>query len=704
MFDISTLLVLIPALPLAACLATAVLGRRVLRQRSHVPIVTALAMAALASAVLLLQVHRESRLAAESGHHGGYERIVSLWTWASVPQTGSATASPVVPPRDFRVEVVLRADPLSATMLAMVTLISLGVAIYSIGYMRDDPGYWRFFTYIGLFVFSMTMLVAASNFVLLYVFWEAVGLCSYLLIGFWFPRPAAVAAAKKAFLVNRVGDFGFALGVFLLWTVYGTLDFHDAVVQGTPVLGILGQARLADPRLFVGGGVATAICLLLLLGACGKSAQIPLHIWLPDAMEGPTPVSALIHAATMVTAGVYLLARCSPLWIVAPDAQVVVAVVGGVTALVAAIIAVAQNDLKRILAYSTISQLGYMFLAMGAGTMLGVAAGMFHLITHAFFKALLFLAAGSVMHAMGGVVDLTQLGGLRRRLPITHWTFLIGALALAGIAPLAGFWSKDAILAAVWDRAAAGNAATLFHVLYWAGLLTAGITAFYAFRAFFRTFYGEERIPSGAGLHAHESPRTMTIPLVLLAIGTIDIGMQLEFVTPLESFLKQTPSLACLERHAVGTPVATGGGAAKAVADHAISKRPEPRAMAPNTAVLGTAVGVSGIGLAWLLYWGAPGMRPRLSVVMRLLGLKSLSEGKFFFDPVYQMLIVWPMEGIAQLCAWTDRVVLDGLVDWVGKIPVALGASLRSLQGGLTPFYALAMLLGLLVMLGALLI
>ena len=350
---------------------------------------------------------------------------------------------------DFHIDVVLRADPLTAVMLATVTFISLLVAVYSIGYMHGDPGYWRFFTYIGLFVFSMTMLVSVSNFVMLYVFWEAVGLCSYLLIGFWFQKPEAAAAGLKAFLVNRVGDFGFALGIFLLWTTYGTLDFHDPLAGGTGPPGILGQTMLRDPSLYVGGGVATAICLLLLLGACGKSAQFPLHVWLPDAMEGPTPVSALIHAATMVTAGVYMVARCTPLFAASADARHVVAAIGGFTALLAALIAVSQTDLKRILAYSTISQLGYMFLALGAGTLAGISAGMFHLVTHAFFKALLFLGAGSVMHAMGGVIDIRQLGGLRRRLPTTHWTFLFGCLALAGIFPFAGFWSKDAILAAV---------------------------------------------------------------------------------------------------------------------------------------------------------------------------------------------------------------------------------------------------------------
>ncbi|MGD0383232.1 MAG: proton-conducting transporter membrane subunit, partial [Thermoguttaceae bacterium] len=359
MIDIKTLLILIPALPLAAALLTAMLGPRVLRGRSHWPAVLGLSLSCAASFMLVHQVHRASSETAQQGVSKtvlGYEKVFTLWSWARTdaaypqpPATGTASSQP---PGwgNFNVDVVLRADPLTAVMLAVVTFISLLVAVYSIGYMRGDRGYWRFYSYISLFVFSMTMLVSVSNFVLLYVFWEAVGLCSYLLIGFWYEKPAAAAAGKKAFLVNRIGDFGFALGIFLIWSVYGTLDFHDTVVNGAVTnAGILGQTRLAAPGLFVGGSIGTAICLLLLLGACGKSAQFPLHVWLPDAMEGPTPVSALIHAATMVTAGVYMLARCMPLYAVSPIALHAVTVIGGVTALLGAIIAITQTDLKRIL-------------------------------------------------------------------------------------------------------------------------------------------------------------------------------------------------------------------------------------------------------------------------------------------------------------------------------------------------------------------
>ena len=685
MLDAKLLLVLIPALPLAATLVTAALGKRVLRQQSHWPLVLALAGSLAASVLLLIQGSGQSHEATGETDATAQGESVSLWTWADVDLGtaaggsaeggGSATAAPTsrdataaLTSRGFRVEVTLRSDPLTKVMLLTVTLVSFLVAVYSIGYMRGDPGYWRFFTYMGLFVFSMTMLVSADNFLLLYVFWEAVGLCSYLLIGFWFQKPEAAAAGKKAFLVNRVGDFGFALGVFLIWTTFGTLDYG----------GVFGRAHAMDP------GVATAVCLLLLLGACGKSAQVPLHVWLPDAMEGPTPVSALIHAATMVTAGVYMIARCGPLFAASPEAQIAVASVGGLTAVVAAVIAVAQTDLKRILAYSTISQLGYMFLALGTGTLLGNAAGMFHLVTHAFFKALLFLGAGSVMHAMGGVIDIRRFGGLRRRLPVTHATFLVGCLGLAGVVPLAGFWSKDAILLAVRDRAGGGLLPAVFEGLFWVAILTAGLTAFYTFRAYFRTFYGPERIPEEAGTHAHESPRVMTVPLAILAIGTVCVGMLLEGVWDLKDFLGRSGSLAALPGHAAPA--------------HAAS------ANAWGIAVGGTIVVLAGIAAAWLLYLALPRLLDPAVRLMRATGLYALSAGKFFFDRVYQALIVRPLEGLARLLAWADRRLLDGLVDGIGSLPVGLGASLRSLQGGLIPFYALAMVLGLLVLLGALLI
>ncbi len=678
---IPTLLVLIPGLCLAATLATAALGPRALRERSHWPVVAALGLAFALSLPLLAGVYRQAHAATERGDSVGYEQIVTLWSWAAVDDAHWAHAGD-----RFRIDVALRADPLTAVMLVVVTLVAFLVAVYSIGYMHGDPGYWRFFTYIGLFVFSMTMLVSVSNFVLLYVFWEAVGLCSYLLIGFWYQKPEAAAAGKKAFLVNRVGDFGFALGVFLIWTTFGTLNFHDTLDSaGHEIAGVLGQWGLAHPKLwYTSGATLTAICLLLMLGACGKSAQIPMHVWLPDAMEGPTPVSALIHAATMVTAGVYMVARCAPLFVASRDAPQVVAGIGAATALVAAIIAVTQTDLKRILAYSTISQLGYMFLGLGAGTLLGVTAGMFHLVTHAFFKGLLFLAAGSVMHAMGGVIDIRRFGGLRRLLPTTHWTFLVGCLALAGVPLLSGYFSKDEILAAVYELGIEGKDSALYLALFMIGVATAGLTAFYTFRAYFVTFHGEERIPHEAGHHAHESPPVMTRPLVVLAVFSAGIGGVLWLSGGLEDFLEATPSLAYLAAAQAKAPAAEGGHG--------------------TVALVSSFVAVAGIGLAWLVYAGRRKALPRLVRAMQAVGAYQLSWGKFFFDQAYNVLFVWPTAAIARACAWFDRAAIDGLVDGIGKLPGVVGRSMRPLQGGLIPFYALAMLLGTLMLLGALLL
>ena len=691
MFSIPTMLVLVPALPLAAAILTAALGPKVLRQQSHWPTVVGIGLSFLASLVLLLQVQSAAGQAEHEAGGIGYERVVRLWSWANVEgayevRSAAAESSPQplrVRTLDFSVAVVLRADPLTAVMLVTVTFVSLLVAVYSIGYMHHDPGYWRFFSYIALFVFSMTMLVSVSNFLMLYVFWEAVGLCSYLLIGFWFQKPEAAAAGKKAFLVNRIGDFGFALGVFLIWTTYGTLNFHDTLSHtGLTTIGVLGQTRLADPELFVTGGVATAICLLLLLGACGKSAQFPLHVWLPDAMEGPTPVSALIHAATMVTAGIYMIARCTPLFHASGEAFAAVAIVGGFTALLASAIAITQTDLKRILAYSTISQLGYMFLGLGAGTVLGITAGMFHLFTHAFFKALLFLGAGSVMHAMGGVIDIRRFGGLRHRMPTTHWTFLIGCLALAAFPGFSGVFSKDEILAALHENSLHGSETTLYGILYIAASFTAFLTAFYTFRAFILTFYGPERIPHEAGDHAHESPKVMTVPLVILAIFAALAGAWFFFTHDFGEFLQHTPSLAYPALHTAE--------AAQAAAVH------------PEVMITSALIGLAGIALAWLLYALWPGAVDRLTRIMGTLGLYQLSYGKFYIDQAYNVLIVWPLAGISWFSYWFDRYVIDGLVNFLGLVPRGAGAVLRSLPSGLVPFYALAMVLGMLVLVVAL--
>jgi NADH-quinone oxidoreductase subunit L len=407
-------------------------------------------------------------------------------------------------------------------------------------------------------------------------------------------------------------------------------------------------------------------------------------------MEGPTPVSALIHAATMVTAGVYLVARCTPLFLASPEARQVVAAVGGGTALMAAAIALTQTDLKRILAYSTISQLGYMFLALGAGTLLGVAAAMFHLVTHAFFKALLFLGAGSVMHATGGVIDVEQLGGLRRRMPVTHWTFLFGCLALAGIFPFAGFWSKDAILAAVAGKTLAGNAAWLYLILYLAGMLTVFLTAVYTFRAFFLTFYGRERTAYKAGQHPHESPWVMTGPLVILALGALVVGGYFQWSGDFlgrESFLAQTPSLLTLGEREQGEPAA--GEAATMLRT------------VPGVTMLASGMALAGIAVAALLYLGRPAWLQAVTALMTALGLYGLSKNKFYFDEIYRALVVGPLVWLAGVFAWLDQHAVDALVDAVGAVPRAIGATLRPLQGGLVQFYALLMIVGVLAFLVA---
>ncbi|HUY34446.1 MAG TPA: NADH-quinone oxidoreductase subunit L [Pirellulales bacterium] len=698
MFSVEILMVLVPALPLLAALVVGLLGRWLLKEWSHLPVIAALVASFVISLFLLFDVKQRSENP-PAGEPVGMAQVYTLWTWADIGDAYDSASGE----HAFVIDVTLRSDPLTSIMLAMVTFISSLVAIYSVGYMRGDPGYARFFAFVALFVFSMTMLVSVSNFVLLYVFWEAVGLCSYLLIGFWFEKPAAAAAGKKAFLVNRVGDFGFALGLFLIWTTYGTLNFHDVGATGAPVSvedgspadavkvpGVLGQWRLSRHD-YVGGAGGLLICLGLLAGACGKSAQFPLHVWLPDAMEGPTPVSALIHAATMVTAGVYMLARCTPLLVAAPEAQAAVALVGGFTALLAGLIAMTQNDLKRVLAYSTVSQLGYMFLGVGTGTLAGITAGMFHLFTHAFFKGLLFLGAGSVMHAMGGVVDIRRLGGLRRVMPWTHRTFLVGCLALAGVVPFAGFYSKDAILAAVLQQSHVRSRVTLpfcdtavplYEALYYAGLFTAFLTAVYTFRAFFLTFHGETRIPPEAGHHAHESPAAMLVPLFVLAICALGVGWYFTEGSDdsFAKFLQRTPSLA------YGAPA------------HAA---PHDSSLHSEVETVSTIIALAGIGLAALLYLGDRRLVEGLT--RRLKWFYQLSYGKFFIDPLYDLLFVGPLRLLSTMSYWFDRWIVDGLVNLGGRLPADVGSMMRALQNGLIQFYALGMVLGLLTLIGTLL-
>jgi NADH-quinone oxidoreductase subunit L len=625
---------LIPALPLLASIITGFLGPRWLRGQSHWPTVIAFALSTFLSITVLVHVAQTHLPVTKN-----------LYEWIGI---GS-----------LHVPVILEADALTAIMLAMVTFVSFLVAVFSKGYMHGDPGYYRYFTFVALFVFCMTMLVLSRNFLLTFVFWEGVGLCSYLLIGYWFSKRSASAAARKAFLVNRIGDFGFILGILTIWSSFGSLDYN--VVFANPANGH-------------SEAILTTICLLLTMGAIGKSAQFPLHVWLPDAMEGPTPVSALIHAATMVTAGVYLVARASPLFLYAPSAQVVVGVLGGLTAIIAALTAITQNDLKRVMAYSTVSQLGYMFMTLGAGAggqqliTFAVIAAMFHLFTHAFFKALLFLGSGSVMHAMGNVIDMRRFGGLRKVLPITHITFLCGAAALAGIWPFAGFFSKDEILTALQEAADGSVNAGWFQALLILAMATAGITAFYTFRAYFITFWGETKIPAEAEGHAHEGDWWMKGPLIILAIGALSVGF---IMGPM------THSFANIVEHANGLP-------------HLHEAQPSPL-------VLYGSLGLAIIGVVFAAYFYV--IQPALpgDLAARMKNLYQLSLNKFYFDEIYNLFIVKPGEVLAALIRWVDANIVDGLVDLVGYVAQSIGRLFQPVQNGLVQFYALAMILGLAV-------
>ena len=544
----------------------------------------------------------------------------------------------------FKTAVTAQVDQLTAVMLLVVTGVGFLIHVYSAGYMHDDPDYPRFFTYLNLFVFSMVMLVLAGNFLVLYVFWEAVGLCSYLLIGFWYEKKSASDAGKKAFIVTRVGDFGFGLGVILIWVTFGTLDYGEVFAK-------------ADAS--IGAGVYLAIALLLFMGACGKSAQVPLFTWLPDAMEGPTPVSALIHAATMVTAGVYMVARCHKLFEMAPMSLEVVAWIGGITAIFSATIGLVQTDIKRVLAYSTISQLGYMFVGVGVGA---YAAGIFHLVTHAFFKALLFLGAGSVIHGLGGEQDLRKMGGLAPRMMTTTVTFLIGAFGLAGIPPLAGFFSKDEILASTFHEG---------HYALWAILVVAAfLTAFYTFRVVFLAFFGGPRMSKEVAHHIHESPAVMTVPLIVLAILTVVAGL------------------------AVGIPSSHGTAFARFLSPVLPLDQAEHSAgLAFSLLVLSALVAIAGVALAWMVYGRSPVRAASIGVARN--PIHKLLIEKYYIDEIYDFLFVQP---IYHLSLWLARVfdpgVIDGLVNGVATVVASWARGLRRVQTGFVMNYALGILLG----------
>ena len=561
---------------------------------------------------------------------------------------------------EFQANVGFLVDPLSMVMMMVVSGVSFVIHIYSHGYMHDDPDYPRYFTYLNLFVFFMLILVSANNFLLLFVGWEGVGLCSYFLIGFWYEKKSASDAGKKAFIVNRIGDYGFLLAIFLIFVTFGTIDFK-AVFAAAP------------EKLALGEGMVTLIALLLFMGATGKSAQIPLYTWLPDAMEGPTPVSALIHAATMVTAGVYMVARCHLLFLMAPAALLVVAVIGAATAIFAASIGLAQNDIKRVLAYSTISQLGYMFLACGVGAF---TAGIFHLMTHAFFKALLFLGAGSVMHAMAGELDLRKMGALKPHLPRTYWTFLIATLALAGIFPFAGFFSKDEIL---WQALNQGG------VLFW--LLGAGaafMTATYMFRVVFLTFHGKSRVDHGVAHHLHESPGIMTVPLIILAILSV-IGGFIGFPV-MEGGNKFAEFLAPVFAPPAGFPKA-----AEAV-HHAVSF--EVTMMIVSLVIAGL-----GILLAYRLYIKNPALPDRLAE--RYKGPYNALVNKYWVDEIYHGFFVGPLIRLSVfLWRFFDDLIVDGIVNGVAALFRGGSEVFKRLQTGNVQNYALSILIGIVLMFG----
>ncbi|MBI5473162.1 MAG: NADH-quinone oxidoreductase subunit L [Ignavibacteriae bacterium] len=565
----------------------------------------------------------------------------------------------------LHVSFAYQIDQLSILMMLIVTGVGLLIHIYSIGYMHGDKGFWRFFAYLNLFIFAMLNLIMADNFLVLFLGWEGVGLCSYLLIGFWYDRKfdkgTTGDAAKKAFIVNRIGDFGFLVGMFLIFQMFGTLTFRDVFAQAS--------------TLSVGNTTVVWMTLALFLGATGKSAQIPLFVWLPDAMAGPTPVSALIHAATMVTAGIYMVARCSVLFALAPTTMMVVAIVGAATALFAATIGLVQNDIKKVLAYSTVSQLGYMFLALGVGAF---AAGLFHVMTHAFFKALLFLGSGSVIHAMHDEQDIQKMGGLKKYMPVTFWTFVAGMIAIAGIAPFSGFFSKDEIL---WKTFSSGN-----YFLWGIGLLGAVLTAFYMTRLTTLTFGGNERFDHHH-VHPHESPKLMTVPLIILAVlsvisGFVGIPHSLGGNNAIEHWLD--PVFEVAHRKMTMTP--HGGEAIEYV-----------------LMIVSVAVAAGGIWLAYTWYLKKKEIPEKLAASNA--GAYNLLLNKYKVDELYDAVIVMPMQKASDLFFWKifDVKIIDGIVNGLPRLIAIVSGFSRKVQTGFTQSYVLVFILGVVAMLGYLL-
>ena len=625
---------MVPLAPLAGCIICAVLAFRGDRKIAHLPAIISLLFAALFTICLMV-----------FGAQGEKGAVFPGYRYFNV---GSLT-----------LDISLKVDTLCLSLLTVVTCISAMIAIYSRDYMRDDPGYARYYAVFCGFVFSMTMLVLSNNLLMLYAFWEGVGTCSYLLIGFWFRKPSAARAATKAFLVNRIADCAFLLGILLLAYAVGNVEGAEAsffarlnfdhIFNAVPHIAVHNLELL------------TTIGFLLMIGAIGKSAQFPFHVWLPDAMEGPTPVSALIHAATMVTAGVYLMARLSPLLELTPSVLSTVAWLGGITAFIGAWMALFQTDLKRVLAYSTVSQLGYLFMALGAGAIkelmvVAVVAAMFHLVTHAFFKALLFLSAGNVMHAMGDVIDMRRFGGLRKVLPKTNILFLIGAAALAGLPPFAGFFSKDGILSVLAQASKDGEYGNQFKVLLVLGFVTALMTAVYTSRAYFSTFLGTEKLPEEAGHHAHEATNVMLAPMAVLAVGAILVGMLLGPTHGISNYLQQTHELSSHAEHheeQLWVMVASGLLAAIGIAiGYALSKA------GPSTATTGP-----------------------------LIALADFGRNRLYIDWLYSVAIVAPLEWFAKMLGWLDEHI-DSMAMQIASFPRLFGLIGQRVQNGRVPSYS----------------
>jgi NADH-quinone oxidoreductase subunit L len=656
---IESLLPLLLVLPLAGFAITALIGRRFGKQAHWIPVGAIFLTWVVAMVAVVSVLGGSAPLVPGSEEVHGY--VVGPWTW--------------IPAGQFHVDLGLYIDPLTACLLIVVTTIGLLVHVYSIGYMSHDPGYWRFFAYLNLFMFSMLLLVLADSWLVVFVAWELVGLCSYLLIGFWYRKRVAALAAKKAFLVNRVGDVGFAVGIMTI--------FANTIAAGEPTLNVRESIEIVLDQGDANPIPILLTALLVFAGAMGKSAQFPLHVWLPDAMEGPTPVSALIHAATMVNAGVYLVARANPLFAAAPSAMVVVAAIGIFTAILAASIAMTQTDIKRVLAYSTLSQLGYMFAALGVGAF---TAAIFHLMTHGFFKGLLFLGSGSVIHAVHEEQDMRNMGGLARKIPITYATMLVGSVAIAGIPPLAGFFSKDEIL---------GEAFKFGFTWVWAiGLFVALLTAFYMFRLMGLTFWGAFRGPKAVWDRIHESPAVMTVPLILLAIPSALLGMALGLpfgdsvlIHWLEPVFHESVEALHLPHEAYQLFGIDGG-----------------------LILASVTVAVVGLVLAWRYFGVEIGglnlpARPELvretSARPGLSFLYRASLNKWWFDELNHLLFIVIGGRVSQAIWWFDREVVDGTVNAVGGATVGAGRGLRRVQTGRVQNYALGIALGLIVMAGS---